>query len=104
VCIGKKTYLKDRSHDDWLTSSCNYFEKSNIEFAMRVDRRIAMASKPADIFKYALLEQMSFLNFSQDQINRLSDEIPRKWEKHGDLVIFPQNTLRSELWKLFGNR
>lgn len=40
--------------------------------------------------------------FSDSDINRLLSEAPHKWEKHGDLVVIPQNALRSESWKLLG--
>lgn len=49
---------------------------------------------------YELLEQSG--SFHDKDIDRLLAEVPRKWEQHGDLIIIPQNALKSESWKLLG--
>lgn len=35
-------------------------------------------------------------------IVQLLRELPRKWERHGDLIIIPHDALRSECWKNLG--
>ncbi|XP_015926255.1 tRNA wybutosine-synthesizing protein 2 homolog [Parasteatoda tepidariorum] len=34
----------------------------------------------------------------------IPNDIPSKWEKHGDLVLLPAYSFRSELWSSFGNK
>lgn len=41
---------------------------------------------------------------TEEDVRRLSVEIPRKWERHGDLIVIPQNSLRDPRWSLLGMR
>lgn len=29
-------------------------------------------------------------------------DLPKRWEKHGDMIIFPQNTFTHQNWKYIG--
>ena len=40
--------------------------------------------------------------FSVEVVEQLIQEVPRKWERHEDLIVIPQRSLRDEAWKLFG--
>ena len=33
---------------------------------------------------------------------KLVSEVPKSWEKHGDLVVLPQNSFTSPMWQTFG--
>ena len=33
----------------------------------------------------------------------LAADLPRTWEKHGDLLLLPSNCFSSDVWKLLGN-
>lgn len=39
--------------------------------------------------------------FSDDVIENLIQELPHKWERHGDLIVIPQRSLRDANWKIF---
>lgn len=39
--------------------------------------------------------------FSDDVIANLIQELPHKWERHGDLIVIPQRSLRDANWKIF---
>ena len=47
-----------------------------------------------------LLKRCSVLD---TEIQRLLSEVPRHWEKHGDLVLLPANAFVSQEWHLLGN-
>jgi hypothetical protein len=58
---------------------------------------------PALKLKSSLTELLlSSKELSVDDVERLLNEVPRKWEKHGDLIIIPQSSLRDETFKVLG--
>ena len=57
---------------------------------------------PAAKLKSSLIPLLSSKELSTEVIERLLKEIPRKWEKHGDLIIIPQSSLCDESWKVLG--
>lgn len=59
---------------------------------------------PASILRQSLTQLMlNSKEFNDEEIERLKTEIPRKWEKHGDLIVIPHNSLCDKSWKVLGS-
>ncbi|KAF8794077.1 tRNA wybutosine-synthesizing protein 2 like protein [Argiope bruennichi] len=50
--------------------------------------------------KNKLLNEIEKLKLDKN----LLDDIPSKWEKHGDLVLLPASSFQNKLWSLLGGR
>ena len=60
---------------------------------------------PADQLKQSIHDFLKEVDqISDDVIEKLIQEVPHKWERHGDLIIVPQRSLKDDSWKLFGKR
>ena len=40
-----------------------------------------------------------FRQYTAHDVSDILSEIPTRWEKHGDLIMFPRATLRNEFWE-----
>ena len=62
-------------------------------------------TSPADQLKQSIHDFLKEVGqISDDVIEKLIHEVPHKWERHGDLIIVPQRSLKDDTWKLFGKR
>jgi isocitrate dehydrogenase kinase/phosphatase len=58
---------------------------------------------PADQLKQSIRNFLIEVGqVSDEDIEKLIQEVPHKWERHGDLIVIPQRSLKDESWKLFG--
>ena len=58
---------------------------------------------PAEQLQQSIRELLAESNrFSNEDVERLVQEVPHKWERHGDLIVIPQHSLRNDSWKVFG--
>jgi hypothetical protein len=58
---------------------------------------------PADQLKQSIHDFLKEVGqISDDVIEKLIQEVPHKWERHGDLIIVPQRSLKDDSWKLYG--
>ncbi|GFT50337.1 tRNA wybutosine-synthesizing protein 2 homolog [Nephila pilipes] len=55
---------------------------------------------PYIILRNHLSETLAELKLS----NKLLDDIPSKWEKHGDLILLPASSFQNKTWSLLGDR
>ncbi|XP_054706976.1 tRNA wybutosine-synthesizing protein 2 homolog [Uloborus diversus] len=55
---------------------------------------------PKEILKTKLLELFS----DRDENNTELNDVPQKWEKHGDLILLPSSSFRKDVWLQFGDK
>lgn len=54
---------------------------------------------PKDILRKELINLIS-KDFSEDYV--VPNDIPTKWEKHGDLILLPSYSFQDPIWSNFG--
>ncbi len=58
---------------------------------------------PADQLKRSIRNFLTESGrFSAEAMEQLLQEVPHKWERHGDLIVIPNRSLKDDCWKLFG--
>lgn len=61
------------------------------------------SKSPADQLRHSIRELLTETGrYSPADVERLLQEVPHKWERHEDLIVIPQRSLKDESWKLFG--
>lgn len=53
---------------------------------------------PKDVLRKELKKLI--IDFSEDYV--LPNDIPTKWEKHGDLILLPSHSFQDPIWCNFG--
>ena len=50
----------------------------------------------------AISDFLSNTKLESKEFTKSISELPRSWERHGDLVVLPQNSFTSPVWRTFG--
>jgi hypothetical protein len=60
---------------------------------------------PAEELRIKLERELksAFPDIDESSLKKSISEVPRKWERHGDLLLLPQNSFRNDLWERFGD-
>lgn len=64
------------------------------------NRKIAPSSAVGEVIKSVLLQSKSIID--EELASTLCLELPTKWEKLGDLVLIPEDSMTSEVWTTIG--
>ncbi|XP_070200747.1 tRNA wybutosine-synthesizing protein 2 homolog [Littorina saxatilis] len=59
---------------------------------------------PARQLNQAVVELMEQCSASESRMCKMMEEIPRHWERHGDLVLLPSNAFVSQDWNELGKK
>ncbi len=105
--LGKLTLRVLLRRQRWIVYIVRTRSVEAVEVETTVNKsEIGMASgKKGPAFKIHESIQELLLGsgkFNDKDIVQLLRELPRKWERHGNLIIIPHDALRSECWKILG--